>query len=90
VQSLPLAADWGSYSWLSGAFDVMQCTQAPFSVQGLMWPTTPLIYASKMGHKDMAALLMDMMCCAYLPVQSLSLALDWASYSWLSEECNAM
>jgi ankyrin repeat protein len=24
-----------------------------------MWPTTPLIYASKMGHRDMAALLMD-------------------------------
>jgi ankyrin repeat protein len=24
-----------------------------------MWPTTPLIYASKMGHRDMVGLLMD-------------------------------
>ncbi|KAF6258565.1 ankyrin repeat-containing domain protein [Scenedesmus sp. NREL 46B-D3] len=27
--------------------------------KGLMWPTTPLIYASKMGHRDMTALLME-------------------------------
>jgi hypothetical protein len=48
--------------------------QTPVSAQGLMWPTTPLIYASKMGHKDMAALLMVMLCYAYLPVQCVSLA----------------
>lgn len=28
-------------------------------LQGVLWPTTPLIYAAKMGHVDMVAMLMD-------------------------------
>lgn len=28
-------------------------------LQGALWPTTPLIYAAKMGHVDMVSLLMD-------------------------------
>lgn len=35
------------------------CPAVLRAVQGLLWPTTPLIYASKMGHKDMVALLME-------------------------------